>query len=139
MYHKLGQVHDKLVDKLMQYAADVFGPDAMVEALGEFLGWPEEPEDDVLMVHGQLFYPWFIFDWYADPEVSALPPTAPRKITIARSYMLQKRLEPLQQELIEKISDAPHSFFEVLQCNSGEGFLMRDILLEQQIHSHHSQ
>ena len=125
---------DKLVDKLMRHAADVFGPDALMEAFDEFLGWPDEVEDEALMVHGQLFYPWFIFDWYADPADSELPPTAPREITIARSYMLKKRLEPLQQELIEKISGAPHSFFEVLQCNSGQGFLMRDILLEQKTH-----
>ena len=78
MSHKLGQVHDKLVDKLMRHAADVFGPDALAEAFDEFLGWSEEVEDDALNVHGQLFYPWFIFDWYADPAESELPSPAPR-------------------------------------------------------------
>ena len=70
LWRRLGEAHDRLVDRLMKHAFNVFGEEAMGEALFEFLLWPE---DDATLErsenHEQLFYPWFLFNWITRPNM----------------------------------------------------------------------
>ena len=54
---RMGEIHDRLVDRLMKHAQKIFGNAAMPEALDEFMLWPEDGKfwDDAEN-HVQLFY-----------------------------------------------------------------------------------
>jgi hypothetical protein len=80
----------------------------------------EDPEE------GQIFVPYFLFDW--DPE-----PRSRRRLPglIARSYLSKKgsRLPELERLILEQALTQPLSFYEVVRCNPGERMVLRDVLL----------
>jgi hypothetical protein len=131
LWRRLGDAHDRLIDKSMAYARRSFGGLAMALAMDEFMLWPEEeaPEDQIVD-HMQLFVPWFIFNWMYDPEDTEIELAIPVHQTIAEMYAAYcgQRLDSLQRLLIDATSGVPYSFFEVIDCKPGKGFRLKDIL-----------
>jgi len=131
LWRRLGETHDRLVDRLMKHAQRIFGNESMAEALDEFMLWPEDGEfwDDAEN-HVQLFYPWFLFNWVYDPNEVETELRGPVDTTVARSYLEQgkKRLDPLERRLIEETTGQPFSFYEVQRCQPGRGYRLKDML-----------
>ncbi|MBW2603541.1 MAG: SEC-C domain-containing protein [Deltaproteobacteria bacterium] len=135
LYRRLSETHNRLVDRLMDYAAERFEDMAVAVAMAEFLVWPDEaPGEDFIEQHQQLFWPWFCFNWINDPEDTPLDLHWPVDQTIAESYAESQkdRLDSMELKLITAHSRRPFSFFEVVECRPGKGFLLKDIFTGEQ-------
>jgi hypothetical protein len=82
----------------------------------------EDPEE------GQIFVPYFLFEWDPEPRSRRRPPVAG---LIARSYLAKKgsRLPDLERSILEQALTQPLTFYEIVRCNPGEGMVVRDVLL----------
>jgi hypothetical protein len=82
----------------------------------------EDPEE------GQIFVPYFLFEWDPEPRPRRRPPVTG---LVARSYLSKKgsRLPELERLILEQALTQPLSFYEVVRCNPGEGMVVRDVLL----------
>ncbi|GEM_PF-829875 len=142
---RLSEAYDRLMEELIRFAEETFGDVALVLAAGEFLVWPEADEDqnplEMLEGHMSLFMPWFMFNWFFDPEiipesldVMGIRIDIPPHQTIAEIYARRhgKRLDSLQRRLLEALNERPFSFLEVISCNPGQGFRLRDVLTGEQ-------
>jgi len=130
LWHRLGEAHDRLVDKLMVHARKIFGEPALAMAMDEFLVWPEMGlPQDLIVDHMQFFVPWFVFNWMYDPNDAETELDVPLLQTVAEIYARERgqRLEKLQSRLIDETSGMPFSFFEVTSCRQGEGYRLKDI------------
>ncbi|MCJ7542305.1 MAG: SEC-C domain-containing protein, partial [Desulfobacterales bacterium] len=135
LYRRLSETHHRLVDRLMNYAVELFEETAVSVAMAEFLVWPDEaPEEDFIEQHQQLFWPWFFFNWINDPEDTPFDLNWPDDQTIAECYAASQkdRLDSMERKLIKAHSRRPFSFFEVVECRPGNGFLLKDILTGEQ-------
>jgi len=130
LWRRLGEAHDRLVDRLMAYAEKVFGGTALAMATDEFLALPEMglPQDQI-EDHMQFFVPWFVFNWMYDPSDTEVELDVPPLQTVAEIYAKERgqRLDKLQKRLIDAASGMPFSFFEVTSCKQGEGYRLKDI------------
>jgi hypothetical protein len=135
LYRRLSETHDLLADRLMNYAVEFFGDTAVAVAMAEFSVWPDEaPEEDFIEQHQQLFWPWFFFNWIYDPEDTPFDLNWPVDQTIAEYYAASQkdRLDSMERKLIKAHSRRPFSFFEVVECRPGKGFLLKDIFTGEQ-------
>ena len=132
-YRRLSEAHDRLVDRLVTHAAQVFGKEAVHVALHEFLLWPEtEEEAGEAMIEraGPLFWPWYVFNWEYEKIDAEVELPGPEGRTVAELYVEKKggKLDTLERLLIEGINRKPYSFLEVLGVDKGMGMTLQDIL-----------
>ncbi len=135
LYRRLSETHNLLADRLMNCAVEFFGDTAVAVAMAEFSVWPDEaPEEDFIDQHQQLFWPWFFFNWIYDPEDTPFDLNWPVDQTIAEYYAASQkdRLDSMERKLIKAHSRRPFSFFEVVECRPGNGFLLKDIFTGEQ-------
>ncbi len=135
LYRRLSETHNRLADRLMNYTVEFFEETAVAVAMAEFAVWPDEaPEEDFIEQHQQLFWPWFFFNWINDPEDTPFDLNWPADQTIAEFYAASQkdRLDSMERKLIEAHSRQPFSFFEVIDCRPGKGFLLKDIFTGEQ-------
>ncbi len=129
LWQRLRRFHDGLPVKLLRLADEVFGREALIEAWDEFSLGEDVPFDAGTPNIG-LFMPWFYYHWTPDPEETAVKPGAPRDRTIVEVYLERRgrRLEEIERRSLEAALEAPFSFFEVMACQPGAGFRLRDLL-----------
>ncbi len=137
---RLGDAYERLMKQLTRFAEKSFGDVALLMAAAEFLFWSEEDGEilEQLEEHMPFFMPWFMFNWTYEPEnwpdlasdEMDLEIRIPPHQTIAGIYARDhgKRLDALQRRLLEALGERPHSFLEVVACNPGQGFRLRDVL-----------
>jgi len=137
-YRRLSEAHNRLVDRLLNFANRTFGEEAVGVAMDEFLLWPE-PEDaigeDTVQRTGPVFWPWFLFNWDYDPLDAELELPGPEGRTPAELYAEKHstRLDPLERKLIENVNRKPYSFWEVLHVDRGKGMRLQDVLAGNRI------
>jgi SEC-C motif-containing protein len=134
LWRRLRRDLEGLLPELLGESLHHFGRTGVEEAWDEFNLWPEtdEPEElqfDENSPYAPLFLSWYVYDWLPDPPDTAVPERA-RESTAARPYLKRKgaRLTALQRDYIEACMVAPFSFHEVLRCEPGRGFRLRDVL-----------
>lgn len=130
LYRRLGEAHDRLIHRLMRHGYKVFGENALVFALDEFMGWPQEGvSDENLADHEQLFYPWFLYNWAYEPDPDLPQLNGPEDMTIAELYAADQknRLNHLEAQIIETTVHQPYSFYEIREVRPGQGYTLRDI------------
>jgi hypothetical protein len=134
LWRRLRRDLDGLLPELLAESVRHFGRSGVEEAWDEFNLWPEtdEPEDqefDETSPYAPLFLSWYVYDWLPDPPDTEVPEHA-WETTAARAYLQHKgaRLSALRREYMEACMAAPFSFHEVLQCEPGRGFRLRDVL-----------
>jgi hypothetical protein len=86
---KLREIDERLNTKLLQFADDLLGLDAVGDAWDEFVYQNENIEFELESIHNQAFIPWFLYtcdigDWFEETEN-----TGPR--TIAGEYLAKSR------------------------------------------------
>jgi hypothetical protein len=132
-YRRLSEAHDRLIHRLIPYAARIFGEDSMGVAMAEFLLWPE-PEDEIgeemLARADPLFWPWYVFNWEYDKGDAEVELAGPEGRTVAELYAEARanKLDPLEKRLIESINRKPYSFLEVVSVEKGKGMTVQDVL-----------
>jgi hypothetical protein len=77
---------------------------------------------------------WFYYDWLPGRNTS-VPINKQDGLTLAQAYLRQKgkNLEPLLVRYIEQCCAAPFSFFDIVSCQPGSGFILRDIFTGEQV------
>ena len=135
-WQRLGEVYGRLDERLRRFAERTLGRAGMEASYDEFLLWPDEaPDVEFLERQGPLFCSWSVFNWTYEPEevdgLLRLPPGA----TPAEFFLEQEkgRLSDTEIKLIETISRRPFSFYEVIRCEPGRGFLLKDVLTADEI------
>lgn len=134
LWRRLGEAYDRLSKSLMNHGRQVFGTDGFVETIDEFFLYPEDTvPEELLAVHEQLFFPWYLFNWICDPddEEGDAAPACLEETTIAASYKKSKgaKLDPLERRLIDAIEGRPFTFYEVIDCQPGIGYRVKDFFL----------
>ncbi len=132
-YRRLSEAHDRLADRLIAYAAQTFGEDAVDVAMHEFLMWPDtedEISEEMLDRADPLFWPWYVFNWEYDPIDAEVELAGPEGRTVAELYAEERsgKLDTLERRLIDSINRKPYSFLEVLSVDKGKGMTLQDIL-----------
>ncbi len=134
-YRRLSKAHDKLANRLMKQGRDAFGDEAILAAVDEFWGWPESEDDLVPTAErldraGPLFWPWFVFSWYYDPDDFEEPLDCPANLTVAEYYARQRgpAIDSLEAKIISAFGRKPYSFYEVLSVDLGRSMVLKDVL-----------
>ncbi len=132
LWRQLRATDDQLTHKLLQYAQRLHGYEGLESAWADFVDDDLEPfaPDSP---HNQAFFPWYLFNWR--PEVESPAGEFSDGPTIAESYLdrYPKRVSDQERQLAQSIAHQPFSFYEVVTCDPGQGYRLRDILLEQEI------
>ncbi len=131
LWHQINRVTEGLPDKLLKFSQSRRDPEDLLEAWGDFTLWSEE-EFDPYTPHMQLFMPWFFFNWRADS--SGTDEDVQDERTIGQVFLDShgKRLEPLLQRYLEQCCAAPLSFYDIVSVRPGDGFVLRDILTDEE-------
>jgi hypothetical protein len=81
----------------------------------------------------QAFFPWYLYNWRADTAEVEDDGSATQ--TIAESYLERyaKRVSEMERRLIDLIANQPFSFHEVMACEPGHGYRLKDLLLEREV------
>jgi hypothetical protein len=135
-WQRLGEAYGRLDERLRDFAERALGRAGMAASYDEFLLWPEEALDPAFLERqGQLFCSWSIFNWRYEPEDVDGPLRLPPGVTPAEFYLERQkgRLSETEKALITAISHAPFSFHEVIRCEPGRGFLLKDVLTGEEL------
>jgi hypothetical protein len=132
LWRRLRAADDQLTHTLLQYAQRLHGDEGLEAAWADFLDDDLEPFDPG-SPHIQAFFPWYLFNWR--PEVEDAEGDSSDGPTIAESYLgrYSKRLSDHERQLAQLIAAQPFSFHEVVTCDPGQGYRLRDILLAQEV------
>lgn len=122
-----------LMERMLPFADDVFGEDAIDQALLLFLddeGAIEFDADDPL---NPFFLPWFLFNWTLEATDVRPIPEAPLNKTIAEAFMEEHgaSLAPELADLLKASNRRPLSFFEVMGSQPGKSLRLYDLLQEK--------
>lgn len=133
-WRRLQRAIEVLPKGLLRTAREHFGAGAIDEAWAEFNLWNGEDAFDPESPYLQVFLPWFFYDWLPDAEETAVPARA-RSETAAAAHLRTagRRLDPLARRYLEACIAAPFSFHEVVACEPGRGFRLRDVLLGTEV------
>jgi hypothetical protein len=135
-WQRLGEAYGRLDERLRDFAERALGRAGMEASYDEFLLWPEEALDPAFLERqGELFCSWSIFNWCCEPEDVDGPLRLPPGVTQAEFYLERQkgRLSDTEKVLITAISHAPFSFHEVIRCEPGRGFLLKDVLTGEEL------
>ncbi|MEE8398277.1 MAG: SEC-C metal-binding domain-containing protein [Desulfobacterales bacterium] len=130
LWRRLGDAHDRLVEDLAAYVQTSLDELTLPEAMYEFLAWPaEESLGEKITGQEQFFFPWLYFNWMYEEDDEDVTLDNPPDQTIAELYAEKRgdRLDPLQRKIIDATTRQPFSFYEVVSCEPGHGYRLRDI------------
>jgi hypothetical protein len=132
LWRQLRAVDDQLTHQLLKHAKRLYGYEGFEAAWEDFSGG-ELDDFDPDSPHNQAFFPWYLFNWR--PEADEAEDDLSERPTIAESYLHRyaRRVSDQERQLIELITRQPFSFHEVMTCEPGQGYRLRDILLGQEV------
>lgn len=135
-WRRLNEAYGVLHRRLLAFAGREFGRRGVEAGWSEFLCWPVDESDPELLDRlDPLIGSWFVFNWVYEPDPFGEPLRVPEGITPAELLLKKAKdgLSETDRELIGAISRKSFSFYEVLRCEPGRGFLLKDILLGNEI------
>jgi len=116
---------------MLRFICETYGGEAIHEAWREFMLWDKaEPEFDADSPHLPLFTPWFFHSWTPDPEETCVTDPALMGVKPTEAYLADssRRIDPLLRSYLESCTHSPFRFYEILTCDPGLGFRVRDVL-----------
>lgn len=135
---RMRRTEGELIDKLVEYLAQYYGPSALDEAWEEYTLWPELPAvPDEWPEYDTSFVPWLVYDWEPDQnerdEYDERPSMSP-----ARHYAKRKRksLDSYKHRLIEAICQKPVTFYLIVATVPEREITLRDILRQREVTVH---
>ena len=120
----------RLTQEMMQFARRRFAED-IHEAWLDF-NQDEDPTPlDEDAAEGQIFMPYFLFDWDPGPRPSGRRGSVLGAGLVARNYLVDAsgRLSQLELMILQQATSQPVSFYEVVGCHPGESIVLRDTLI----------
>ncbi len=125
-------MQDELTSRILDHARSKYGDMAVFEAWEDFNCFDDELEPLNSESHDlSIFIPWFVYDWIpCFPESSLIESDWTKNLSPANS-MLKKRdkhLSELESDYIRACISSPFTFTEVVACDQGNHFYLKDIL-----------
>ncbi len=119
----------RLTQGLMQFARRRFAED-IHEAWLDFNQDDDPIPLDKDVAEGQIFMPYFLFDWDPGPRPSGRRRSILGAGLVARNYLVEAsgRLSELELMILQQATTQPVSFYEVVGCHPGESMVLRDAL-----------
>ncbi len=140
LWRQIRQADEKVVQQIFKYLRNEFEEEAIDAAWDEFVVSREDKILDNEHLLKQAFYPWFFFNWqpeeWEEEGEDYFIDDYSKILTIARSYLNahRHRLTEMEWRFIELSCNQNYSFHEVLDCQPGTGFTLKDILLEREVY-----
>ncbi|MFO7930795.1 MAG: SEC-C domain-containing protein [Desulfosalsimonas sp.] len=144
---RLRDTENSVVTKLLDFAEERFGEDALMEAMSEFFLWPEEePENELLEMMMDAFAPWFVFAWDAiefaeeqglaedgDPEEADDLEFPEKSLGMLLLEEQPDRVDEFEKKFIREAVAQPYSFFQVIDAEPGKCLHLWDLLLNRKV------
>ncbi|MBC7659255.1 MAG: hypothetical protein H7249_06060 [Chitinophagaceae bacterium] len=124
-----------LMERMLPFADEVYGEDAIDQALLLFLDDEGAIEFDAADPLNPFFLPWFLFNWVIEPTDVRPIPEAPVNKTIAETF-LERNEASLSADtiaLIKASNRRPLSFFEILDTVPGKSLQLHDLLQDTKL------
>ena len=135
VWRKLRETHDRFAKTLVKYGFDRYGPDILENAWEDFI-LDAGREYDINSHENQLFVPWTLYSWLSDIEEDGDSDFDDWDYqSIAESYLADNyhQLSVMERRFIEIAVNQPYSFYEIIECDPGNGFRLRDLLTGTEI------
>lgn len=140
-YRRLSEAHDRLIERMSDFAERKIGGPAMSLALNEFMNWPETDEgfdSDEIERIAPIFWPWFLFNWEYEADAEDDPEfqlDLPEETTIAEMFREARgaKLDSLELRVLDAINREPYSFWDVRHVEKRQGMTLHDMLRDFQI------
>jgi hypothetical protein len=132
LWRQLRRVDNQLTHELLKHAKRLYGYKGF-EAAWEAYAGGDLDAFAIDSPHNQAFFPWYLHNWRAD--AAAVEDDGSDTPTIAESYLERsaKRVSEMERRLIALIAAQPFSFHEVVACEPGKGYRLKDLLLEHAV------
>lgn len=132
LWRKLRDTHDRLANILVKHGFDLYGPDIIEDAWEDYI-LEANRGYDMNSHENQIFVPWMLYSWLPEIYDSELDDWDCQ--TIAESYLAANyhQLSVMERRFIEITVNQPYSFYEIIDCNPGNGFRLKDLLVETEI------
>ncbi len=124
------EIEAALMERMLPFAEEVFGDEAINEALLLFLDDEDEVEYEAEDPLNALFLPWYIYNWVIEAEEDKPSPEAPLNKTIAEAFLEAEShdISPEGIALIKASIRRPLSFYEVIESVPGKRLELKDLL-----------
>lgn len=105
----------------------------MLEGWREFMG-SDDIEINTRLPLMPLFMPWFFHCWSPDPDDTEVKEESLHDVIPTAAYLAARgrRLDPLLRRYLESTLTEPLTFYEVMQCESGWQFTLRDVMTREE-------
>jgi hypothetical protein len=128
IWQRQHDVSERLTGDLLRFAERYFGDD-LFDAWCDFNLEDSPPPVDRVRDEGNIFMPYFLYLW--DPERISRWRRPGEEGLVASSFRLAQKgqLTEMESHLLTQAATQPLSFYEIVQCTSGERMTLRDILI----------
>ena len=112
-------------EKLLAYALETLGPEAIEDAWSEFHDHEPAGKYDPESSMNMVFMPWFLFNWIHE----TMPPGSEHfsETTIAASFLTEHSLSPEEEQLIISAIQTPYTLCELVEVAPGVGMTLLDL------------
>ncbi|UCE07121.1 MAG: SEC-C domain-containing protein [bacterium] len=134
LWRKLRATHDQLATAVLKYGFDLYGVNLSENAWDDFI-LESDREYDPNSHENQLFIPWMLYSWLPEIENEIDSDFEDEDYqTIAESYLADHyhQLSAMERRFIEITINQPYSFYEIIDCDPGNGFRLKDLLVERE-------
>ena len=140
LWRRLGETSDKLANQLLNFFMERLDSEALMDAWSDYLtlraGRDFDPDDPEI----QCFMPWMFYNWSmqftdGNPETDEID-EKDTPSTIAEYFLAanRRRLTEMEKRFIQLSVSTNFSFYEVVDCQPGKGFTLRDLLLSTEVY-----
>ena len=130
-WQRLRRALEGFVPRMVRFVEETYGPAALQEAWADFLSSPDNEDDfDPATPHMQLFMPWFFHCWAPDPFDTSVADESLYEQTPTSTFLARcsNSIDPTLQRYLAACAATPISFYDVVSCHPGHGFVAHDIL-----------
>lgn len=132
-WRRIRREMEGLSGRMLRFAAQAYGPEALDEAWWEFMLWDDESAFDDETPHAAVFLPWMLHHWSPDPDETDVADASLREVVPTQAYLERKgrQLSPVIREYLQSCLDRPFSFYEIERVEPGQGMTLRDLLTDE--------
>jgi hypothetical protein len=125
-YRRWRQIEAGLVTRLTKFAFEMRGPEVVEEAWRDFNGDRQVEAFDPGSSMNMVFMPWFLFTWIF--EFKAEETTEFSETTIAELFLIDNRVSPDEDMLLNSTMRCPYTLCEVVEVKPGVAMTQFDLL-----------
>ncbi|MFI5179516.1 MAG: SEC-C metal-binding domain-containing protein [Vicinamibacterales bacterium] len=131
-WHRLRRAEGNVVEQVLAYTGEHYGPDIVRRAWEEFAFGAERPDPDDLLF-ANAFVPWFVFSWIPDAVAPAALAAVPLRPPLALEYaaLHGEALDDFTHRFACEMCRRPSSFYVVDAAEPGRSLTLRDVMTQR--------